>query len=151
MSDAAPGALTPERRRTLHAVVARILPGTHGPGAADTGVAAAVEGALQHRSGRWIRRGIEYTLDQVQERAAARHGREFCACPPAAQDELLQALERDPHPGLRFVFRSLIVLSLEGLLGDPAHGGNRGFRAWDAMGLRPRDVQSGMCRGTRAT
>jgi hypothetical protein len=151
MSGASPVALAPERSRTLHAVVQRFLPGTNGPGAADTGVAAALETALQHRSWRAMRPWLEHTLDQLQSQAGALHGREFCACSSAAQDELLQALERDPHPARRLVFRSLIVLSLEGLLGDPVHGGNRGFRAWEAMGLQPRDVRSGMCRGARET
>ena len=139
--DVTPAALTPERRRTLEAVVRRVL-----PSAADTDVAVAIEGTLQHRSWRAMRPWIDRALDELQSRAGAREEREFCAATPDTQDDLLRALECDPHPVLRVVFRSLVVLSLEGLLGDPMHGGNRDFRGWEAIGLRPGDVRSGMCR-----
>jgi hypothetical protein len=152
MSDVSPTApLSAERRRTLEAMVQRILPGTRGPGAAETGVAVAVETALQHRAWRASRPWIERTLDQLQARAGARDGCEFCACTPDAQDDLLRTLERDPNPVLRQVFRCFVVLSLEGLLGDPRHGGNRDFRAWKAMGLQIGHVRSGMCRGAWET
>jgi len=150
VSDATSVALTLERHQTLAAVVGRVLPGRLGPGAADAGVIAAVETALQHRSWRGMLPWIERALDQLSARAAARTGNEFCACPADVQDELLQGLERDPHPVLRVMFRSLVALSLEGLLGDPAHGGNRDGCGWTAIGLTLDDVRSGMCRGARS-
>lgn len=147
MSDVSPTApLSAERRRTLEAMVQRILPGSRGAGAAETGVAVAVETALQHRVWRAGRPWIERTLDQLQARAHAHGVGEFCACPPEVQDDLLRTLEHDPNQVFRLVFRSLVVLSLEGLLGDPRHGGNRDFRAWQAMGLQIGHMRSGMCR-----
>ncbi len=148
-TSSAPNLLTPERRRTLQAVVGRILPGTDGPGAAQTAVAVAFERAMLHRSLRGLRVGIEQVLDRLRAQAAQLYANEFSACPAAEQDELLRGLERDPNPWTRFLFRCVIGLSLEGLLCDPVHGGNRGFRGWQAIGLRPVDVRSGLCRGPR--
>lgn len=140
---------TPERTRTLHAVVARILPGTDGPGAADTAAAVAVERAIGHRALRGLRRGIEQVLDRLEAQASERHAGAFAACAPADQDALLRGLEQDPQPWTRFLWRSLIGLSLEGLLGDPVHGGNCQYRGWEAAGLRPGEVRSGLCREAR--
>jgi hypothetical protein len=144
-----PSTLTPERRRTLHAVVDRILPGTDGPGAADAGVAAAVEGAMAHRAMLRLGGAIEQLLDRLDAEAVAAHATSFAACAPEMRDALLQKLEAEPNPWTQFLFRYLIAFSLEGLLGDPAHGGNRDGLGWTAVGLHADDVRSGMCRASR--
>lgn len=149
MSHSSGPVFAPERIATLQAVVDRILPGTDGPGAANTAAAVGVERALSHRALRGMRPGVEGMLDQLNADAAARHGAPFSCCTPDQQDDLLRALERDQHPGARFFFRALIAFSLEGLLGDPSHGGNRDFLGWKAIGLQAADVRSGFCRGAR--
>jgi hypothetical protein len=142
---------TPERQRTLAAVVERILPGTDGPGARETAVATALERALQHRFFLALRGAFEQWLDLLDAQARQRDAKAFAACGAGDQDELLRAIEQGPNPWTRVLFRSLIALSLEGLLGDPIHGGNTDFRGWAAIGLQPDDVRSGLCRGERAT
>jgi hypothetical protein len=137
---------TPERRRTLQAVVGRILPGTDGPGAATTDVAVSVERAMLQPVFAPLRQGVEAMLDHLQAQSAERGAAELSACAPGEQDDLLGALAQDPNPAMRFLFRSLIAFSLEGLLGDPIHGGNRDFLGWQALGLRASDVRSGFCR-----
>ena len=144
----APG-LTPEHKRTLQALVARILPGTDGPGATRTDAAVGVERAVVHRAMRGMRPGVEALLDRLDAAAEEWHGTAFSLCGSREQDELLSALERDASSGAPFLFRIVIGLSLEGLLGDPAHGGNRDFLGWSAIGLRAEDVRSGLCRGAR--
>lgn len=146
MNDVAPPAFTDERRRTLHAVVARILPGTDGPGAARTGAAVGFERALQHPSLRGLRPAIESLLDRLQARAREVHACDFHACGEREQDALLDALAQDPNPWSRLLFRMVIAFSLEGLLGDPIHGGNRDFEGWKALGLAPEAVRAGLCR-----
>jgi hypothetical protein len=142
-------AFTPERRGTLRAVVARILPGTEGPGAEKTDVAASFERAMQHDACRGLRPGVEAFLDHLETRSRQLHGTEFRGCGPDAQDDLLGAIERSPDPGARFLFRVLIAFSLEGFLGDPVHGGNRDCLGWEFAGLRPADVRSGFCQAVR--
>jgi hypothetical protein len=142
-------AFTPERGRTLRAVVERILPGDQGPGGAATHAAAGFESALLHPVYRGMRPGVEAVLDRLQSQAAKLHGQDFAACAPVEQDELLRALEQDPNPWTRLLFRSLIGFTVEGFLGDPIHGGNRDFLGWQAIGLQAEDVRSGFCQGAR--
>jgi hypothetical protein len=149
LKTAPPPALTPERSSTLRAAVARILPGEAGPGAAATGAAQGFENALGHPYFRGLRPGIEKALDWLDARAAKMYGRDFAACTSVEQDEVLRTLEQEPNPWTRFLFRSLIGFSLEGMLGDPVHGGNRDFKGWEALGLLPAEVRSGLCLGAR--
>lgn len=149
MTDSSP-ALTPERRRTLDAFVARILPGSEGPGALQTGAAAAVENAIRHHAMRALRKGFEQLLDRIEADATAGYACNFAACTPDAQDALMRAVEDDTNPWTQFLFRQLVAFSLEGLLGDPIHGGNRDFHGWNAIGLRAEDARSGLCYGARA-
>ncbi len=140
-------ALTTERSKTLRAVVGRVLPGVEGPGAVATDAAAGFEQALRHPFMRGLRPGVEALLDRLQAGAAQLHSRDFAVCSAEQQDDLLRALERDPSPWTRWLFRSLIAFSLEGLLGDPSHGGNRDCLGWQSAGLAPGDVRAGLCRG----
>jgi hypothetical protein len=148
VSGSSAGCFTPSRKRTLQAVVTRILPGTDGPGAEKTHVAASIELAMRHPALRGLRPGIERMLDQLDAQAAGRYGAAFSCCRSSEQDDVLRTLEQDAAGG-RFLFRLLIGFTLEGLLGDPIHGGNRDFLGWNAIGLRPVDVRSGLCRGAR--
>jgi hypothetical protein len=134
------------RGLALHAVAARILPGVHGPGAVRSGAGAGPEKALEHRCFRGLKPLVEGFLDGLDEQANRLHGREFVACTPAQQDELLRAAQQGPSPWSRVLFRSLVEFTLEGLLGDPLHGGNRDFSGWEAAGLRAEDVRAGLCR-----
>ena len=141
--------LTAARSRTLAAVAQRVLPSDDGPGAAETGAAGCCERALQHPCFRGLRPHLERVLDGLDARAERLHGKEFAACAPGEQDEALRALESDPNPFLRFVFRWLVELSVEGFLCDPVHGGNRDFLGWAAVGARAEDLRSGLCLGAR--
>jgi hypothetical protein len=146
MERAVQPALDAARSETLRAAVERILPGTHGPGAVRTAAAAGFERALLDPYYRGLRRGVEALLDQLQAQARERHGLDFTACDAEQRDELLRGVEHDPNPAMRWVFRILIGLSLEGLLGDPQHGGNRDASGWEFIGVRADDIRSGFCR-----
>lgn len=137
---------TAQRRATLHAVVMRVLPGTHGPGAARTAAHVGVERALREPALDGLRPAIEALLDALDADASQVHGTPFASCATGDQEALLRGVEQAPNPAMRFLFRALIGLSLEGLLGDPVHGGNRDFLGWRAIGLRAEDVRSGRCR-----
>ena len=104
---------------------------------------------MLHPCFRGLRPGLESVLDWLQSRALGLHATDFAACAPGEQDEVLRALEQDPNPMLRFLFRWLVELSVEGYLGDPVHGGNRDFLGWGAVGARAEDLRSGLCLGAR--
>jgi len=93
-----------------------------------------------------LRPGFEAMLDYLQAQSVERCGAEFSACGAGQQDDLLVGLEHHASPVMRLLFRALIAFSLEGLLGDPIHGGNRTFLGWSAVGLQAVDVRSGFCR-----
>lgn len=141
--------MTPEQRQTLRALVERILPGAEGPGAAEAGVIVAVERAMEHRVLRGLRRGIVQLLDGLEMQAQEHCGQTFAGCGAETQDELMRGVERDANHWMRFIMRTLVGLSVEGLLGDPLHGGNRDGRGWSALALDAADVRSGFCRGER--
>lgn len=99
-------------------------------------------GALDAQATRYIRRGLSEALgqhapayraglDALEARARAEHeGRGFCALDPSAQDALLTAVEQDEP----IFFMTLWTHLLEGLLGDPAWGGNADAAGWRLIG-----------------
>ncbi len=146
-----PTALTELQRQTLAAVVARILPsgstlGAGEAGAVEAGVAEACEKALSDRFLQPSRPYFEHGLDHLQAAARARYDLDFGACSPRRQDALLRALETDTDWRLRLFLPMSIRLALEGFLGDPVHGGNRGGVGWRFLGLDAGAVRSGFCQ-----
>lgn len=134
-----PLTLTPELRKTLEAAAARILPSDDGPGAAETDAAGYVARQLEDprlgRNRHLVLRGL-IELDAEADRRARRP---YAALTTAEQDDVLGAAARGQlrlgkHRSDGFV-RALTVLVLEGYLGDPSYGGNKGGAGWAAMGL----------------
>lgn len=146
---ATPEPLKQEHRRTLQAVARRILPGVHGPGATRTAAAVGAEAAIVHPCMRGLRPGVEGLLGRLQTQAGQLYAKEFASCTTDEQDELLRGLEQDPNRWTRLVWRFLIGFCIEGLLGDPVHGGNRGFLGWEGVELKAADVRAGLCRTPR--
>ena len=68
------------------------------------------------RSARWYRKNRFHELTALQ------------------QDAILRGLERDIRIGLRWL-RAMLVLTLEGFLCDPVHGGNRDMVGWKMIGF----------------
>jgi hypothetical protein len=131
-------ALSEHERRTLAAVADRLIPAdAHGPSAAEAGAVRYIERAL--RGDLADRRGA-YTaaLAALDAFARARHGQRFAALPAPRRDALLAALEAGTAPGFApdsaAVFNMLRTHVVEGMFGDPIHGGNRGFAGWDLIG-----------------
>lgn len=115
----------------LDAVADRLVPrDEHGPGALDAGATRYIRQALEaelalhapaYRTG----------LDALDAASRARHdGRGFGALDAAAQDALLAAFEEDEPAFFALLWQHL----LEGLLGDPAWGGNEGGAGWALIG-----------------
>jgi gluconate 2-dehydrogenase gamma chain len=125
--------------------MARILPSDDGPGSAEAGSAAAFVRALEGDFLRSFRPGVVAGLDHLQAAAGERFGSDFADCSAARQDRLLGEAERHDDWRLRVFFDQLVRFTLEGFLGDPIHGGNRGFVGWRFIGYDPEAVRSGFC------
>jgi gluconate 2-dehydrogenase gamma chain len=141
--------LTALQRRTLAAVVGRILPSEGSPGAAEAGVPEACGEAIMGDFFSVVRPHVLDGLDRLQAAARERFGRDFPDCSPGEQDELLRAVDRarDKDWRARLFLNTLVHQTLEGFLGDPIHGGNRDGIGWRAIGYAASRVRSGLCAG----
>lgn len=141
------------RRSTLEAATSRILPSEDGPGAIEAGVVDYIERALRDDYFRTLRRPMERGLDLLESLAADYYGRAFAECRAEEQDAILmdvQAGKADTpdFPAHRF-FERLVMLTLEGFLCDPVHGGNRNCVGWKFIGYVPGGPRPGACPGHR--
>lgn len=108
----------------LAAAVERLVPADeHGPGAVELGVvdyiAAAPAGA--ERAIAWAE-----GLASLDGAAAARRGCRFAELGPEQRDAILAGLEQGRDP----FFELLRDHVLQGMFGDPCHGGNRDGAGW---------------------
>jgi Gluconate 2-dehydrogenase subunit 3 len=108
--------LSADERATLAAVLNRLIPGDeHGPGAAEAQVLRFVEQvAAEH--------GAAYA-----DGLAALEG--LTALEPAEQDARLAAIEDTAF------FELVRLHAIQGMFGDPSHGGNAGFAGWALLGF----------------
>jgi gluconate 2-dehydrogenase gamma chain len=135
--------------RDVEAMAARIVPGeSRDPGAREAGVLAyidrSVEGAYRELQSSY-RRG----LAALQRACEERHGAAFADLAEERQDEFLGELdealflhetgERDIDDAQLLMLAGLFGMvrqhTLEGLLGDPAYGGNRDAAGWRLVGF----------------
>jgi len=124
----------------LDALVARIVPGDAGdPGAREAGVVVYIDRALAGPYAEWqlaYREGLRllngYALEQ--------HGTRFHELAEADQDAILGELEAGKVPGFggngsADFFAMVWAHTVEGLLCDPAYGGNRDGVGWKLIGF----------------
>lgn len=124
------GELAPSVRLLLDAAADRIFPAddVHGPGAVAIGATAAVIRALEG-SAAHLKAEVVAALESL--------GDGFPQQPAAEQDAALTVLAQVDPAG----FETLRTLVLEGLFGDPSHGGNVDGVGWRMLGYAgPRHV-----------
>ena len=88
---------------------------------------------LRRLAGPYRRHGEAYSagLARLDAEAAALCGRGFAELPAEQQDGLLRASEaRTDDP----FFELVLEHAMEGMFGDPAHGGNAGAAGWRLLG-----------------
>jgi gluconate 2-dehydrogenase gamma chain len=132
-----PLTLTPALRLTLGAATARILPSDEGAGAREADVVEYIARQLEDQR---IGRNRQLILRGLIELDAEADRRKHPAVParsPAEQDDVLAACARGelklgklPADGF---LRALVVLTLEGFLGDPSYGGNKDKVGWRSI------------------
>jgi gluconate 2-dehydrogenase gamma chain len=157
------GYLTQPEIRFLDAAVERLIPTDElGPGAKDAGVTCYIDRQLcsawgthgrNYRSGPWPEgtpeQGFQSRLTpqeiyrigirEINDYCRAQHDKLFEHLPLAAQDEVLQALEKSkvelPSLSSKLFFDLLWRNTEEGYFADPMYGGNRGKVGWKLLGF----------------
>jgi gluconate 2-dehydrogenase gamma chain len=126
----------------LAAVAFRLLPSDDlGPGAKEAGVDAYLARALQDPRLGHVKPMLEKGAAFLDRAAREEKQQPFVALDGAAQDDLVGRLANgkmrpNDFQGPLFV-RFVLALTLEGFLGDPKHGGNKGEVAWKWLGFSP--------------
>lgn len=137
--------LTDTQSATLRAAAARILPSEDGPGAAEAGVAVYVITALgEERLNGWLPFFV-HGLGRIEAISRETLGKDFPEAAPEEQDEVLRQLQAMPEPHLRHFFGQLVRLCIEGFLGDPRYGGNRGSLGWRYVGYPLDEMEEDGC------
>ena len=142
-------ASAPERERletfsvaeanTVDAMLGRLAPSdASGPGAVEARVLRYIDRAL---SGDLASSRPAYTagIGSTNAYARSRFGSDFADLTPARQDAILDEMERNVatgfSPNSRAFFDLVREHAVQGLFGDPVHGGNADFIGWDLIGF----------------
>ncbi|MEO7351489.1 MAG: gluconate 2-dehydrogenase subunit 3 family protein, partial [Marmoricola sp.] len=144
------GGLDPAQVRTLRAVIDCIHPADHlGPSGTSIGIDEHIQRALAGPLRRFLEIYREF-LDALDELTQPLLGVPFVELGPNAQADQLRQLTT---PEVALVQRNSVALDVamslvvehtyEGLLGDPAYGGNRDGAGWLLVGYPgPRTLVS---------
>jgi gluconate 2-dehydrogenase gamma chain len=142
-SGPAPKTLSRRAFAVIEAAAARLVPSDDLPGAREARVVVYIDAELAAPRLVTFRREVEHGTEVLDRLAEARGERGFAESPPARQDEILSAVQRgeDAEEGFApaHFFQVLLTLTLEGLLGDPIHGGNHDEAGWKLIGWSPHE------------
>ena len=120
---------------TLAALLDRLIPPDEtGPGAVEAGVQRYVESALAGAYATSLG-AYQSGLTAVEEIARDAEGDSFATLDMAAQDAVVAALESHDDPAMRQFFELVRMHAIEGMFGDPCHGGNVGHAGWALIGF----------------
>lgn len=133
-----PLVLTTSQARTLNAMLERMIPkDANGPGAEEAMVWRYIDGALAGDLSELLPMYGE-ALDEIEAAAARTSKKPFHELEPEEQDSMITGLEEGKGPGGESgaaFFATMREHALEGMFGDPAHGGNANFAGWDLIGF----------------
>jgi gluconate 2-dehydrogenase gamma chain len=142
-------ASAPERERletftaaqadTVDAILGRLIPAdANGPGAVEARVLRYIDRAL---NGELASSRSAYTAGIAATDAYSRSkfGTSFASLSAAQQDSVLTDMENNAAPGFTPSSRAFFDLvrehALQGMFGDPVHGGNADFIGWNLIGF----------------
>ncbi len=121
---------------TLNAAVERLLPRDEDPGGLDANVPEYIDRMLHTQQLPHFSRNFAGGLGALDRRAQRMFKKPFHEATPEQQDELLAIFkESESTSGEARWYEMLLVLSLEGFLGDPSYGGNKGEVGWKLVGF----------------
>lgn len=121
---------------TLSAAVDRIIPRDEDPGALDAKVPEYIDRMLQTEALEQMKKNFVPGLAALERRAQSMFKKPFAQATTAQQDELIAIFKDSPEKsGEARWYEILVVLCLEGFLGDPSYGGNQGEVGWKLVGF----------------
>ena len=135
-----PRRLDASERSILSAACSRILPSDDGPGATEADASSYVERALATRYHARLRPVFAEGLRSLDEIARREWKKPFVSLASDEQDRILTFVENRGE-----FFHRLLELTIEGFLGDPIQGGNRGEVGWSYIGYAPGTPRPGDC------
>lgn len=142
-------ASAPERERletfssaeadTVDATLGRLMPtDADGPGAVEARVLRYIDRALSSDLAS-SRPAYTAGLAATNAYARSRFGDDFADLSAARQDTILDEMERNVATGFSPSSRAFFDLvrehAVQGMFGDPVHGGNADFIGWDLIGF----------------
>ena len=122
------------------AAVDRILPKDQDPGAVDANVPEYIDRILQSKELQRMRVDFVGGLNALDRRAARGFGNDagtigFAQLTEAQKDQLLAEFkDYEGDKGDSKWYEILLVLTMEGFLGDPSYGGNKDYAGWKLVG-----------------
>jgi gluconate 2-dehydrogenase gamma chain len=134
----------------LVAAVDRMLPGDEDPGGVEAGVPEYIDRMLVSPLLSQMKTNFLSGLPALDRRAQRLFKAGFAHATPVQQDEVLAIFKNSPEKsGEARWYEILLVLCLEGFLGDPSYGGNRGEVGWKLVGfsLVGRNVKGDPLKG----
>ncbi len=136
LGDSPHGTFTGLEFATVAAACERILPRDEDPGALDANVPAYIDLMLQTPELTQMKSDFLQGLAALERRSHRMFQKGFAQASPEQQDDLL-AIFKDSGAGTgeAHFYELLVVLTLEGFLGDPSYGGNKDRVGWRLVGF----------------
>jgi gluconate 2-dehydrogenase gamma chain len=136
VGDSAHGTFTGLELVTMTAACERILPRDEDPGAKDANVPAYIDRILQTPEMKQMKTDFIQGLSALERRSRSMFKKGFAEATPEQQDELLTIFkDSGERTGEGHFYELLVVLTLEGFLGDPSYGGNKDRVGWHLVGF----------------
>jgi len=121
---------------TMAAACERILPRDEDPGAKDANVPEYIDRILQTPEMKQMKSDFLQGLSALERRSRSMFKKGFAEATPEQQDELLTIFkDSGDGTGEAHFYELLVVLTLEGFLGDPSYGGNKNKVGWHLVGF----------------
>lgn len=121
----------------VSAAAERILPKDEDPGAIDAHVPQYIDRILQTAELQKMKGDFVPGVAALDRRCTRMFQKGFVEVTPEQQDEVLTIFKDSPEKsGEAKWYELLVVLSLEGFLGDPSYGGNFEKAGWGLVGFK---------------
>jgi gluconate 2-dehydrogenase gamma chain len=130
---------TSAQAHTLEAVLERLLPtDATGPGAKEAKVLRYIDWSLAGDLKVFVG-SYQSAIAAIDAYAHTQYGAAFAALNASQQDTILTNMEAGNATGFTpssaAVFTMIRTHAMQGMFGDPAHGGNVGFVGWKLVGF----------------